>query len=90
MEAETEEFEVVSLGSDDDLPQTGVPSATPEAAPDGILRQMAAYRAALRQIWPGRRIEVAILWTATRSLMEIPDPLLDRALAALDPADPRS
>ncbi|MDB2551536.1 double-strand break repair helicase AddA [Paracoccus sp. (in: a-proteobacteria)] len=64
--------------------------ATPEAAPDGILRQMAAYRAALRQIWPGRRIEVAILWTATRSLMEIPDPLLDRALAALDPADPRS
>ncbi|MCS5601432.1 MAG: PD-(D/E)XK nuclease family protein, partial [Paracoccus sp.] len=64
--------------------------ATPEAGPDGILRQMAAYRAALRQIWPGRRIEVAILWTATRSLMEIPDPLLDRALAALDPADPRS
>ncbi|MBU3028881.1 double-strand break repair helicase AddA [Paracoccus marinaquae] len=58
----------------------------PEAIPVGILRQMAAYRAALRAIWPGRAVETAILWTATRSLMAIPDPLLDRAMAGLDPA----
>lgn len=58
----------------------------PEATPQGILRQMAAYRAALRQIWPDHRIELAVLWTAARQLMVLPDVLLDRALAGLDPA----
>lgn len=59
--------------------------ATPEATPEGILRQMAAYRAALRQIWPGHAVDTAILWTRSRKLMAIPGPLLDRAMAALDP-----
>lgn len=54
----------------------------PEAVPDGILRQMAAYRAALGAIWPGRRIEAAVLWTRSRALMPLPDALLDAALAA--------
>ncbi len=54
---------------------------TPEAIPEGILRQMAAYRAALAQIWPDRRIETAILWTRTATLMPIPDPVLTAALA---------
>ncbi|WP_103172009.1 double-strand break repair helicase AddA [Paracoccus sp. SY] len=58
----------------------------PEDTPEGILRQMGAYRAALRMIWPDRPVELAILWTATRSLMAIPDPVLDRTMAALDPA----
>ncbi|WP_246020669.1 double-strand break repair helicase AddA [Paracoccus subflavus] len=57
----------------------------PEDTPEGILRQMAAYRAALRMIWPDRPVAVAILWTVARSLMTIPDPVLDRAMAALDP-----
>ena len=61
-----------------------------EEVPEGILRQMAAYRAALRLIWPGRPVELAVLWTATRSLMRLPDALLDAALPALDPAPPRS
>ncbi len=55
--------------------------ATPEAVPLGILRQMAAYRAALAQLWPGLRVETAVLWTATRSLMALPDAVLDRAMA---------
>jgi ATP-dependent helicase/nuclease subunit A len=59
--------------------------ARPEAVPQGILRQMAAYRAALQAIWPGHRIEVAVLWTATRSLMPLSNALLDLTLAALDP-----
>ncbi|WP_347267052.1 double-strand break repair helicase AddA [Paracoccus sp. (in: a-proteobacteria)] len=59
--------------------------ARPEDTPPGILRQMAAYRAALRQIWPGHRVEIMVLWTATRSLMALPDAVLDRALAGLDP-----
>lgn len=58
--------------------------AKPEATPTGILRQMAAYRAALRPIYPSRAIRIAILWTATRSLMTLPDPLLDEVMEALD------
>ena len=59
--------------------------ATPEAVPLGILRQMAAYRAALRGIWPDRPLRMAVLWTATRSLMTLPDALLDRVMAELAP-----
>lgn len=54
--------------------------------PDGLLRQLAAYRAALRQIYPGRRIETAILWTRAKRIDFAPDDLLDRALAGVDPA----
>lgn len=64
--------------------------ALPDATPEGILRQMAAYRDALRLIWPDRRVEVAVLWTTSRSLMSLPDPLLDRAMAALDHGAPGS
>ena len=59
--------------------------ADPGATPLGILRQMAAYRAALRLIWPGHRVEMAVLWTATRRLMPLPDAVLDGAIAGLDP-----
>ena len=57
-----------------------------EATPEGILRQMAAYRAAIAAIYPGRAVAVGVLWTSARSLMWLPDPLLDRAMAGLDPA----
>lgn len=60
--------------------------ARPEDVPLGILRQMAAYRAALGQIWPGLRTEVAVLWTATRQVMVLPDTVLDGVMAGLDPA----
>ncbi|MCF3974394.1 double-strand break repair helicase AddA [Paracoccus salsus] len=62
----------------------------PAATPEGILRQMAAYRAALRTIYPGRAIRTAILWTAARSLMPLPDAVLDAASHALDPGALRS
>ena len=48
--------------------------------PEGLLRQMGAYAAALAQIYPGRDIRTALLWTATGALMEVPP---DRAAAAL-------
>ncbi|WP_112873045.1 double-strand break repair helicase AddA [Paracoccus endophyticus] len=54
---------------------------TPDGVPAGILRQMAAYRHALRAIWPGRPVETAILWTRSRSLMALPDAALDTAWA---------
>jgi len=41
------------------------------------LRQMAAYRAALRAIFPGRPVEAALLYTAAPVLHRLPDCLLD-------------
>src|SRR5436190_80259 len=45
--------------------------------PAAHLRQMAAYRAALRVIFPGRTIEAALLYTAAPVLHALPDALLD-------------
>ncbi|WP_410217166.1 double-strand break repair helicase AddA [Paracoccus sp. (in: a-proteobacteria)] len=59
--------------------------AAPEEVPLGILRQMAAYRTALRGIWPDRAVRTAVLWTASRSLMALPDSLLDRVMDELLP-----
>lgn len=42
-----------------------------EDVPEGLKRQMAAYRTALAQIYPGRQIETAILWTKTAVLMPV-------------------
>ena len=39
--------------------------------PRGILRQMAAYAAALNATFPGRRIEAALLYTATPQLIAL-------------------
>ncbi|MBD3677419.1 MAG: double-strand break repair helicase AddA [Rhodobacteraceae bacterium] len=52
----------------------------PEDVPSGILRQMGAYAAALAQIYPGRKIETAILWTRDASLMKLPHDLVTAAL----------
>ncbi|MFP4449570.1 MAG: double-strand break repair helicase AddA [Rhodosalinus sp.] len=55
--------------------------ATPAEVPDGLLRQMGAYAAALAQIWPDRRIETALLWTRIPALMPLPQDLVTTALA---------
>lgn len=57
-----------------------VPS-TPGETPDGILRQLGAYDAALSVIWPGRRVETAILWTRVPGLMTMPGELVREAFA---------
>ncbi|ARE40589.1 ATP-dependent nuclease subunit A [Rhodovulum sp. P5] len=49
--------------------------------PEGLLRQMGAYAQALTQIYPAHRIETAILWTRTATLMPIPPGLAAAALA---------
>jgi len=48
--------------------------------PDGLLRQMGAYHAALSQIYPDRRIEVALLWTRTAQLMPLDAEIVRAAL----------
>jgi len=49
--------------------------------PEGVLRQMGAYGAALAQIYPNRKIETAILWTKTSQLSRLPQKLVTDALA---------
>jgi ATP-dependent helicase/nuclease subunit A len=41
------------------------------------LRQMAAYRAVLRAVFPGRAVKCALVWTYAARLMALPDPVLD-------------
>ncbi|MCW8086731.1 double-strand break repair helicase AddA [Sabulicella glaciei] len=54
------------------------PPATPEEAPEAYLRQMAAYRAVLRQIHPDKAVECALVWTVGARAMPLPHDLLDR------------
>lgn len=53
------------------------PPERPEAVPMRHLRQMACYRALLSEIYPGRPVDCAILWTARPMLMALPAALLD-------------
>ncbi len=55
--------------------------STPEETPDGLLRQVAVYHAALAQLYPDREIETGLLWTATNHYMPIPHELVTQALA---------
>ncbi|MGH6888175.1 MAG: double-strand break repair helicase AddA [Rhizomicrobium sp.] len=45
--------------------------------------QMALYRAALARMFPGRRIDCALLWTEGPSLMALPANLLDAEIARM-------
>ncbi|NIZ09608.1 double-strand break repair helicase AddA [Pseudooceanicola sp. HF7] len=51
-----------------------------EDVPDGLLRQMGAYAAALAQIYPDLTIRTALLWTRTATLMPLPHDLVMAAL----------
>ncbi len=51
---------------------------TVEQTAQPYLRQMAAYRAALGKIYPGKSIRCALLWTEAPRLMELPEGLLSR------------
>lgn len=52
----------------------------PEGTPPGLLRQMGAYQAALKSIYPDRTVETAILWTRTPLLMHLPHNIVRAAL----------
>jgi len=45
--------------------------------PRRYLRQLAAYRAVLRGIYPGRPVRCALVWTDGAAVVSIPGPLLD-------------
>ncbi|MFM2354734.1 MAG: hypothetical protein RLZZ528_470, partial [Pseudomonadota bacterium] len=58
-----------------------IPDRTSQV-PEGILRQMGVYAELLAQIYPGKRIETAILWTANGSFMPLPPDIVRSALAS--------
>ena len=60
--------------------------ASLDAVPVAILRQMAAYAAALEATYPGRRVEAAVLYTQVPVLIELPAELLAAHKPALDAA----
>jgi len=63
---------------------------TNRPAPDRIdnadpayITQMSLYAAVLRAIFPGRRVEAALVWTDGPKLMPVPENLITQTLAAL-------
>ncbi|HBS31483.1 MAG TPA: double-strand break repair helicase AddA, partial [Parvularcula sp.] len=55
------------------------PPARVEDVAPGYLAQLAAYRALLQEIYPGRPVEAALLWTYDARLMPVPTDALDNA-----------
>jgi len=51
--------------------------------PDAYVGQLALYRAVLGELYPGKRIRAALVWTDVPDLMEISDATLDAALATV-------
>lgn len=54
-----------------------------EDADPAYLRQMAVYAAVLGEVFPGRAVEAALVWTDGPKLMPIPEILLTQTLAEL-------
>ncbi len=48
-----------------------------ERVAPAYLFQLAAYRLALAEIYPGRALKAALLWTEAPRIMHVPDTLLD-------------
>jgi len=61
--------------------------ASLDAVPVAILRQMAAYAAALEVTYPGRRIEAAVLYTQAPALIVLPHELLAAHKPGLEAAE---
>ena len=60
--------------------------ATPQAAPQAYVEQLALYRAVLARIYPGRTVRAALVWTEGLDLMEFSAAALDAALARVTSA----
>ncbi len=56
---------------------------TIEDAEPAYLAQMAVYAAVLREVFPGRAVEAALVWTDGPKLMPVPEKVMVEALARL-------
>ena len=52
-----------------------------ENVPPSYIRQLALYRAILMNLYPGRLVRAALIWTEVPDLMELSPAILDAALA---------
>ena len=59
------------------------PPSDPGDVPEPYIVQMALYAALLRQVYPGREVAAALLFTEAPVLMELPASMLDAALERL-------
>lgn len=59
-----------------DFKSNRLPPRSVEAVPVGYLRQLSAYAALLRTLYPGREVKAGLVWTAVPMLMPIPPALL--------------
>ena len=66
------------------------PPASPAAVAPAYLYQLAAYALALREIYPGRQLRAALLWTDGARLMEIPEATIQSYITKLWDLDPAS
>lgn len=65
-----------------DFKSNAIVPENPDGIPDGLLRQMGAYQAALGMVYPDHKIETAILWTRTGVLMYLEHKAVTAALRA--------
>ena len=64
--------------------KTGLAPNPGEPPPSGHVSQLAIYRALLAPLYPGRRIEAALVYVSGPFLIKIPGSVLDQALINLD------
>ncbi|WP_420407688.1 double-strand break repair helicase AddA [Hoeflea sp.] len=64
--------------------KTGHAPGPSGSAPESHVSQLAVYRALLAPLYPDRRIQAALVYVSAPLLMEIPDTVLDAAIAAID------
>ena len=57
------------------------PPETLQAVDAAHVRQLALYRLAVLQMFPGRAVRAALLWTEGPKLMEFPPNMLEHCLA---------
>ena len=57
--------------------------ASIEEADEAYRFQMAVYAAVLREVFPGRTVEAALVWTDGPKLMAVPEKVMVEALARL-------
>ena len=62
--------------------KSGAPRSLDET-PAAYVAQLALYASAIGQLWPGRAVRTFLVWTAGPAAVELPEALLEAALARL-------
>jgi ATP-dependent helicase/nuclease subunit A len=62
--------------------KSGAPRSLDET-PVAYVAQLALYASAVGQLWPGRAVRTFLVWTAGPVAVELPEALLEAALARL-------